>query len=125
VVNRAYGLPEAVDAFTASVPLADGWSCWLALEGDTPVGGAALWSDGTHGYLGFAGTEVAHRGKGAQGALFAARIDHARALGCRTLVTETGEQLPGRPSDSYRNIVRFGFREAYVVAHRLSERVAS
>lgn len=122
IVSRAYGLPETAWPFTARATDADGWSCWLALDGDEPVAGAALWSDGTHGYLGFAGTDPAHRGKGGQGVLFAARIDRARELGCRALVTETGERVPGRPSDSYRNILRYGFQERYVVAHRLCER---
>jgi hypothetical protein len=34
--------------------------------------------------------------------------------------TETGEQLPGRPSASYRNIVRAGFEELYVLRNWLS-----
>ena len=122
IVRRAYGLPEAVEPFAARVARADGWSCWLALDGDEPVAGAALWCDGAHGYLGFAGTDPAHRGKGGQAALLAARIDHAGAQGCRSLLAETGEPLPGRPSDSYRNLVRYGFRERYVVAHRMRER---
>lgn len=125
IVNRAYGLPAALDAFVATTPALDGWTCWLALDGDDPVAAAALWSDGTVGYLGFAATDAAHRGRGGQASLFAARIERARALGCRSLVTETGEQVPGRPSDSYRNIVRFGFQERYVVAHRLRERNAT
>ena len=44
----------------------------------------------------------------------AARIGHARELGLELVVTETGERVPGRPSNSYRNIVRAGFRPAYV-----------
>jgi hypothetical protein len=30
------------------------------------------------------------------------------------LYTETGERVVGRPSNSYRNIMRAGFRPAYV-----------
>ena len=78
--------------------------------------------DGARAYLGFAGTLSEHRGKGGQAALFAARIERARARGCTTLVTETGEQIPDRPSGSYRNILRAGFEERFVVAHRLSTR---
>ena len=32
----------------------------------------------------------------------------------KQLVTETGERVVGRPSNSYRNILRAGFRPAYV-----------
>ena len=72
------------------------------------------------GYLGLAGTAPEHRGKGAQSALLAARIERARELGCDAVFTETGEQLPDRPSASYRNIVRAGFEELYVVPNWLS-----
>jgi GNAT superfamily N-acetyltransferase len=119
VVATAYGLPDAVVPVTAATPERPGWTCWLALDGDEPASAAALWAEGEVGYLGFAGTMPASRGKGGQGALFATRIERARELGCTTLVTETGEQIPDRPSSSYRNILRFGFRERFVVHHRL------
>lgn len=121
VVAMAYGLPDALPALVA-VPERDGWSAWLTLDGDEPAAAAAVWVDGAQAYLGFAGTLPEHRGKGGQAALFAARIEHARARGCTTLVTETGEQLPDRPSGSYRNILRAGFEERFVVAHRLRTR---
>jgi GNAT superfamily N-acetyltransferase len=124
VVVTAYGLPEAIVPFTASVTDAPGWACWLALDGDEPAAAGALWVDGEVAYFGFAGTLPEHRGKGGQGALFAARIARAIEHGCTTLVTETGEQLPGRPSSSYRNITRFGFEPQHVVAHRLRPRPA-
>ena len=41
-------------------------------------------------------------------------------LGCNAVFTETGEQLPDRPSSSYRNIVRAGFEELYVLPNWLS-----
>jgi hypothetical protein len=49
--------------------------------------------------------------------LLAARIDAARAAGAISLATETGERVPGEPDQSYRNIVRAGFREAYLRAN--------
>ena len=83
---------------------------------------AAVWVDPPAAYFGFAATLPEHRGKGAQGALFAARIERALALGCTTLVTETGELRDGSPSSSYRNILRLGFEERHVVANRLRRR---
>jgi len=85
-----------------------------------PAGAAALFVDGGAGYLGYAGTVPEHRGKGAQSALLAIRIRRARELGCDALFTETGALLPDRPSASYRNIVRAGFEELYVVPNWLS-----
>ena len=48
------------------------------------------------------------------------RIDRARELGCEAVFTETGELRPDRPSSSYRNILRSGFAELYVVPNWLS-----
>jgi hypothetical protein len=48
----------------------------------------------------------AHRRKGAQNAIFAARIRRARKLG---VSTETGELVEDPPRSSYRNILRTGF----------------
>jgi GNAT superfamily N-acetyltransferase len=122
IVTAAYALPDGVRSALAAIPGRAGWTAWLALEGDEPAAAAATWVDGAHAYLGFAGTLPEHRGKGAQAALFATRIEDARARGCTTLVTETGEQVPDRPSGSYRNILRAGFEERFVVAHRLGTR---
>ena len=55
-----------------------------------------------------------YRGRGAQSAILAARIEDARRQGCGTVVTETGELADDRPSSSYRNILRAGFRETGV-----------
>jgi GNAT superfamily N-acetyltransferase len=122
IVTAAYGLPDELWPALAAVPGRAGWTGWLALDDDVPAAAAGLWVDDACAYLGFAGTLPEHRGKGGQAALFAARLERARAHGCTTLVTETGEQLPDRPSDSYRNILRAGFEERFVVAHRLGTR---
>ncbi len=71
------------------------------------------------GYIGFAATLPEHRGKGAQNALLAERIDHAREMGCDVVVTETGERRDDLPSNSYRNILRAGFTEVAVRANWL------
>lgn len=121
IVATGYGLPGEVVPWLAQAPLA-GWTCWLALDGDAPVAAAALHVAGGAGYLGFAATLAEARGRGAQGALLAARIGRARELGARLLVTETGERREGLPSNSYRNLLRVGFREEHVVAHWVGER---
>lgn len=135
LLGAVYGLPEAVEPITAALPGRPGWHCWLALDGDEPAGAAGLYvsdtSDPGHAeggtaqavpaaYLGLAGTAPEQRGKGAQSALLAVRIERARELGCDAVYTETGEQLPERPSASYRNIIRSGFEELYVLPNWLS-----
>jgi GNAT superfamily N-acetyltransferase len=122
IVRTAYGLPEASLPVIATVHSLPGWSAFVALDGDEPAAAAAVWVGGDAAYFGFAATLPEHRGKGGQGALFAARIERALAAGCRTLVTETGELRDDRPGGSYRNILRYGFEERHVVANRLRPR---
>jgi GNAT superfamily N-acetyltransferase len=116
VVRASYCLPEAVEGSIAKAP-DGGWQCWLALDRDEPVGAAGLFAADGAAYLGLAGTLPEHRGKGAQTALLAARIRRAAELGCDVVVTETGERQDDRPSNSYRNILRAGFREVGVTAN--------
>ena len=112
VVAEAYGFPAAIAQMVAGVPGRPGWHCLLALDGGEPVGAGALFENGNVGWLGFAGTLPQARGRGAQGAILAARIDLARAAGCTLLTTETGVREPGKADNSYRNILRAGFVEA-------------
>ena len=122
VVATAYGLPDDTLPWFAAIPEIPAWHALLALDGDEPAAAAAVWIERHAAYFGIAGTLPEHRGKGGQGALFAARIEQALAAGCTTLVTETGELRDDSPSSSYRNIRRYGFAERFVVAHRLRRR---
>jgi L-amino acid N-acyltransferase YncA len=114
VVAAAYGFPDEMSAMAAGVPGRDGWRCFLAYDGDEPVGAGALFVAGEAGWLGFAGTVPTARGRGAQNAVLRARIAAAAQAGCRVLTTETGVLQEGRPASSYRNILRSGFTEAGV-----------
>jgi GNAT superfamily N-acetyltransferase len=118
VVRVSYGLPEPIEPRLAQTPGA-GWQCWLALDGDEPAGAGALYAAEGVAYLGLAATRPEHRGKGAQNALLATRIRRAAELGCDLVITETGERRDDRPSNSYRNILRAGFKEDAVTANWL------
>ena len=107
-------MPHAFTEWMAVLPGREGWRCWLALDGDDAVAAAALYLAGEIGWLGFAATLPDHRGRGAQSALIAARIDAAFDAGCTALTTETGANVEGRPAVSYRNLVRAGFQPAYL-----------
>jgi GNAT superfamily N-acetyltransferase len=120
VFVRAYGTPELFRDWLARVPGRPGWRCFVALDGETPAATGALFANEGVGWLGVAGTLPEHRRRGAQGAILAARIRAAGEEGCDVLVTETGEQVEGRPSASYRNIERAGFELAYVRPNYLS-----
>jgi GNAT superfamily N-acetyltransferase len=119
-IIRGYGIPAGFHDSLARLPGRDGWRCFVAFDGDEPAGAGALFVTGAVGWLGMAGTVPEHRRRGAQGAILAARIEEAAAAGCQTVVTETGELLEGRPSSSYRNILRAGFEPAYVRANYLT-----
>jgi len=90
------------------------WHCFVAYSGDEPVAGGMLYASGSAGWLGVASTHVDHRGRGAQSALLAARIERARELGLDLLVTETGAPEDDETGTSYRNILRAGFEPAYI-----------
>jgi GNAT superfamily N-acetyltransferase len=132
-VVGGYEMPEWLLEFNERVVGRPGWSCYVAYDGDAPAGAGALFvppradpSTGRVGglgpatlpakigWLGFGATLPEYRGRGAQSAILAGRIEDARKQGCSTVVTETGELDEGRPSSSYRNILRAGFREAGV-----------
>jgi GNAT superfamily N-acetyltransferase len=121
IVRTGYGLPESLEWAAAGV-WRRGWECWLALDGDTPVGAAALFVSEGIAYLGFAATLAEHRGKGAQTALLAHRIRRAAELGCDAILTETGERRDDLPSNSYRNILRAGFEEVAVTSNWVGTR---
>jgi GNAT superfamily N-acetyltransferase len=114
VLAGGFEIPQSVTAMLAHLPGRPGWSWYLAHDGDEPVACGALFVHGRHGWLGQAATLPAHRRRGAQSALIAARIDAAGAAGAQVVVTETGEIMDDRPTMSYRNILRAGFRAAYL-----------
>ena len=102
-----------------SVPLASVmigrpyWHHYLVHDRGTLVATAAMYAREGFAWLGAAGTLASHRGRGAQGALIARRIDDARALGCHTITLETMPDLPEKPNPSYHNMERAGFQVAY------------
>jgi GNAT superfamily N-acetyltransferase len=110
---EAYGMPDAAPLWAAATG-APGTHAFIAWAGGEPAAAGLVHVDGAYAWLGGGATRPAFRRRGGQGAVLAARLRLAKELGARTLVTETGEQAPGRPSNSYRNILRHGFREQYL-----------
>jgi GNAT superfamily N-acetyltransferase len=117
VVVGGFEMPEWSTPLAANVVGRPGWSCFVAYDGDVPAGAGALFVHERTGWLGFGATLPEFRGRGAQSVILAARIEDARRQSCARVVTETGAREEGRPSSSYRNIVRAGFREQGVRAN--------
>jgi GNAT superfamily N-acetyltransferase len=120
IVAAGFGLPPEAGAGLAAVAGRPGWHLFLALAGDEPAAAAALFVHEGVGWFGAAATLPEHRRRGAQNALLAARIRRAAELGLEALTVETGENVPERPSGSYRNILRAGFEEWYLRPNLLS-----
>jgi hypothetical protein len=106
----AYGMPEGLAPWNAALVGRPGWRCYLAVDGDVPVGTAALFLDGDVAWLGAAATLPTQRRRGGQRALIARRVADAGAAGARLLVSETG-LAPDNPS--LRNLLAAGFVVAY------------
>lgn len=70
-----------------------------------PVAVAGLITMGDVAYFGWAGTDPAYRGRGAQSALIAARLARATELGLRWCASETNTAV----DTSLRNLLRAGF----------------
>jgi hypothetical protein len=66
-----------------------GWHHYLAFNGERAVAGALMFVNGRGAWLGFGGTALAERNRGAQSALIARRLADARRLGCKWVTVET------------------------------------
>jgi hypothetical protein len=114
VVAEGFGMSPAIGPWLATLAGREHWVCVMAYANATPIAAGAVYVDGAYAWLGFGATLAAHRRHGAQNALLARRLSEAAVRGARVAVTETGERVPDKPSNSYRNILRAGFAEVYL-----------
>lgn len=122
VVAAAFGLPQFAGQWLAAAVGRPGWTFFTAKDGARHVAAGGMYIDGQTAWFSFGATLPSHRGRGAQGALFAARIQAAQVAGCTLLVTETGAPTDDGTGPSYRNMLRMGFRPEYRREHFLSGR---
>lgn len=113
IVAESFGMPMSVAPWFASFVERPGWTHFGAFDGEKLVASGAVYLSRNAGWLGFAATLAAYRGHGAQGALIRRRVERARELGGEWIITETAEQTPDHSAPSYRNMIRYGFTEAY------------
>lgn len=114
IVCDAFDLGDAAVPWVAALAGRERWHLFMCFHGDEPAGTGALFMDNGCGWTDFGATAPKFRQRGSQAALLAARINHAIELGCRKLFTCTGEEVPGDPQHSYKNILKAGFREIYI-----------
>ena len=102
---------DLMESVMADMASAEGFSRTLARRDGVPAGGASLRLSEGVAHLCGAATLPAHRRRGVQGALLAARLEIAAAAGCDTAVVIT---QPG--SKSQENVQRQGFELLYTRA---------
>lgn len=114
IAAEGFGLPGWGAALFGGLPGRPGWHCYVGAVDGADAAGAAMFVDGGIAQFGIAATLEAARGRDCQLGMLRRRILDAASAGCHTLFVETGELAEDRPAGSYRNILRAGFREAYV-----------
>ena len=113
VVARSYGVPPLASQWAASAIGRRKWRYFCGFSGNELIACGVLYLDRGADWLGFGATFEGHRGKKAQQAVLAARIEAARLEGAKVLFTETGIPHEGEAGPSFKNIQRAGFRVAY------------
>ncbi len=114
VAITAFGMPPQLRHLVGGCVGKPGWHHYVGFDGEQPVSAAAMFVSGEVCWLGFGSTLTSHRKRGGQAAMFARRIQDGLALGCKWFITEAAEDTPESPNPSYHNMLRAGFRLAYL-----------
>ncbi|WP_344836279.1 GNAT family N-acetyltransferase [Kribbella ginsengisoli] len=104
------GLLRRMLAALCQVPAFQPYAGW---DGGKLVATAGLYVHGEVGECVSAATLPEYRGRGAQSALIALRVEDALAAGCKWLSTETGKPAEGERNPSLDNMRRAGFKDLY------------
>ncbi len=113
----AFGMPAHLRPWPLSIVGRPSWRNYLAFDRDKPVAIASLRVQDGVGWLGNGATLPEYRRRGAQGALMSRRIRDGIDMQCEWFVTETDEETADHPNPSYHNMLRLGFRPAYLRAN--------
>jgi hypothetical protein len=113
ILTSSFGLPQALASWFGALVGRPGWHALGAYDGRDLVATGSLFVHDRTGWVTWAATDAVHRGRKAQKALLAARIELGRRLGLDRLVVETGAPEPGGPDASYRNILGAGFEPVF------------
>lgn len=114
IVCDAFDLGDVAVPWLARLPGRPGWHVFMSFDGDEPAGAGIIFSKDGLAWVDFGATAPKHRRRGSQSSLLARRVQHALDLGCRELFTCTGEEVPGDPQHSYKNIQKAGFQKDYL-----------
>lgn len=115
VMLQGFGMPAGplTRLFAGAVTADPAFHPMVVREGDRMVAAGNLHiKDGRAAFCGVATVPDA-RNRGAQSALFAARVEVARAAGVRVLSAETWKPPAGTSNPSLNNMIRAGFAPVY------------
>jgi len=114
IACEAFDMSEAAAPLIAALANDPCWHLYASFDGQTMVGTGATFVHDEIAWLDWGATAPQYRCKGSQSAIMAARINDAKSLGCKHIVTETGEAVEGDPQHAYHNIIKHGFAEMRV-----------
>jgi GrpB-like predicted nucleotidyltransferase (UPF0157 family) len=89
------------------------WYHYLAFHNDLPASAGSMYVHGDTAWFGMATTYTEYRGKSAQSAIIAKRINKAHELGCKWISVETDVHSEEKPNPSYLNMLKYGFNLIY------------
>jgi GNAT superfamily N-acetyltransferase len=110
IVVRCMDIDPVLAELLACVVQRPRWHVYFAQQDGRPLATGALFVQGDVAYLSYGATLPEHRGQGLQRMLLAKRMRVALALGCRHIISETGEALPDKKNPSYDNMASLGMR---------------
>ena len=113
VVSPGLGMLDVIAPLVSSTMGHDCWHHYVVFDGNTPIAGAAMFTDDRGAFFGLAATHPEDRGRGAQTLLLARRMVDARKLGCEWVTASTRPDTESHPNPSYRNMLRAGMRLLY------------
>jgi len=114
IVAPAFDMTPACQPALTALASDPNWHLYMSFEGTRPAGTGAVYIQGQAAYTDWGATHPDFRRRGSQTAILNTRIRKALDAGCTTIVTMTGEAVPGDPQHSYSNIRKMGFSEAYL-----------
>lgn len=114
IVAAAFDLLPDTVPVVATLVGSPGWTVFMSFADNEPAGTGAVFVSKGIGCIDWGATHPAFRRRGSQTALLAARLQACRDAGCTSAVTMTGEAVPGDTQQSYANILKTGFAEAYL-----------
>lgn len=114
IIKQAFDFPARVGNLFKSAIGKHGYQHFLAFHHQKPISAASIFLKPPFASLSIGATLPSGRGMGAQKALIAHRLKIALEKGCRYVFVETAEDLPEKPSISYQNMIKMGFRLAYL-----------